>query len=85
MKQLAEETKDIPAEPIEARSNNIFTSLDLADGFEDDDEEEIASIDLHTADDDDEGDEQLEFGSGYNIFDDDEDSQGSFFGRFKKK
>lgn len=84
MKKLAEESKDIPAEPIEARSNNIFTSLDLAEGLEDDDEDELPEVELRTSDDDDDDAVQLEFGSGYNIFDDD-DSQGSFFGRFKKK
>lgn len=84
MKKLAEETKDIPAEPIEARSNNIFTSLDLEEGLDDDDEDELPDVELRTSDDDDDDAVQLEFGSGYNIFDDD-DSQGSFFGRFKKK
>lgn len=81
IKKLAEETKSAPAEPIEARNNNsIFTAYDLADGLDDDEEE--ARVNLRTLDDE---DEQLEFGKEFDIFDDDDDSQTSFFGRFKKK
>ncbi len=82
IKKLAEETKSAPAEPIEARNNNsIFTAYDLADGLDDDEEE--ARVNLRTVDDDE--DEQLEFGKEFDIFNDDDDSQTSFFGRFKKK
>lgn len=81
---VLEETKHEPEKSESKR--NVFTKLDLSDGLDDDDEddemEDISSgrVDLSSLDG-----KQLRFGTNYDIFDEEEESQGSFFSKFKKK
>lgn len=76
------ETKEAPAEVKE--NKNVFTKIDFFEGTEDDEDDDIdissGRVELSTL-----GDDELRFGTDYDIFGEDEDTQPSFFGKFKKK
>lgn len=74
--------KEEPAQTKE--SKNVFTKIDFFEGSDDDDEDDIdvssGRVELSTL-----GEDELRFGTDYDIFGEDEDTQPSFFGKFKKK
>lgn len=87
LKDDAGETDVIENPKAEAKqpkqnSRNVFTKLDLNDGLDDDDDDDVPSgrVDLSDIDA-----KQLRFGKDYDIFDEEEETQGSFFSKFKKK
>ena len=72
----------VEAEEKKKEKKNVFTPIAESDDRSPKDDE---------TDDDDDNDgngdsgEELKFGKDYDIFEGDDDSQSSFFGRFKKK
>ena len=84
---VIEEVKSESAE-TKPDTRNVFTKLDLSDGLDDDEDDDDADsepvpsgrVDLSGLDG-----KQLRFGKDYDIFDEEEETQGSFFSKFKKK
>ena len=82
--------EEVKSEKTEAGKNtrNVFTRLDLNDGLDDDDDDGVDDgeavpserVDLSGLDG-----KQLRFGKDYDIFDEEEETQTSFFSKFKKK
>lgn len=80
---IIENPKTEPKQQMPAKqgSRNVFTKLDLSEGLDDsDDDTPNDRVDLSDMDG-----KQLRFGKDYDIFDEEEETQGSFFSKFKKK